>query len=133
MVAADRASPGRQQAREGVGGIALVDEFAVLGELDHVGGGHVLEEAFGGVGPAERKGQRRASENASAGIYVEGPQEYVLQAVGLLGGAVVVEQVFAIPGLGQLAIAAVSRRDLTMIQGIVVLSAVVVFAFSVMR
>lgn len=49
-----------------------------------------------------------------------------LQAVGLLGGSVVVEQVFAIPGLGQLAIAAVSRRDLSMIQGIVVLSAVVV-------
>ena len=49
-----------------------------------------------------------------------------LQAVALLGGSVVVEQVFAIPGLGQLAIAAVSRRDLSMIQGIVVLSAVVV-------
>ena len=51
-----------------------------------------------------------------------------LQAVGLLGGSVVVEQVFAIQGIGTLAITSVSRRDLSMIQGIVVLSAVVVVA-----
>jgi peptide/nickel transport system permease protein len=49
-----------------------------------------------------------------------------LQAVGLLGGSVVVEEVFAIQGVGSLAIASVSRRDLSMIQGIVVLSAVIV-------
>jgi peptide/nickel transport system permease protein len=49
-----------------------------------------------------------------------------LQVVALLGGAVVVEQVFAVQGIGTLAITAVSRRDITMIQGIVVLSAVVV-------
>jgi len=49
-----------------------------------------------------------------------------LQAVALLGGSVVVEQVFAIQGIGTLAITSVSRRDLSMIQGIVVLSAVVV-------
>lgn len=49
-----------------------------------------------------------------------------LQAVALLGGAVVVEQVFSIQGVGQLAISAVSRRDISMIQGVVVLSAVVV-------
>lgn len=49
-----------------------------------------------------------------------------LQAVALLGGSVVVEQVFAVPGVGSLAITAVSRRDISMMQGIVVLSAVVV-------
>lgn len=51
-----------------------------------------------------------------------------LQVVALLGGSVVIEQVFAIPGVGSLAINAVSRRDITMIQGVVVLSALIVVA-----
>jgi peptide/nickel transport system permease protein len=51
-----------------------------------------------------------------------------LQIVGLLGGAVIVEQVFAIPGIGNLAITSVSTRDMTVIQGIVVLTSLVVVA-----
>ena len=37
----------------------------------------------------------------------------------LLGGAVVVEQLFALPGLGRLLFDAVSQRDLLMVQGVV--------------
>lgn len=55
-----------------------------------------------------------------------------LQIVGLLGGAVIVEQVFAIPGVGNLAITSVSRRDMTMIQGIVVLTSLVVVAVNLL-
>lgn len=44
----------------------------------------------------------------------------------LLGGTVVVEQIFGIPGLGQLAITAVLQRDLPMVQGVVVVTAVMV-------
>nr|WP_228046676.1 ABC transporter permease [Saccharopolyspora sp. HNM0983] len=44
----------------------------------------------------------------------------------LLGGTVVVEQIFGIPGLGQLAIEAVLQRDLPMVQGVVVVTAVLV-------
>lgn len=44
----------------------------------------------------------------------------------LLGGTVVVEQIFGIPGLGQLALTSVLRRDLPMVQGVVVVSAVMV-------
>lgn len=44
----------------------------------------------------------------------------------MLSGAVIVEQVFGIPGLGQLAIRAVLDRDIPMIQGVVLVSAVVV-------
>jgi peptide/nickel transport system permease protein len=41
-------------------------------------------------------------------------------AVGnLLGGAVLVEQVFGLPGLGRLLVVSVSSRDLLMVQGIV--------------
>jgi len=44
----------------------------------------------------------------------------------LLGGALIVEQVFAINGLGSLAIAAVRQQDIPMIQGIVLVSVIVV-------
>jgi peptide/nickel transport system permease protein len=49
-----------------------------------------------------------------------------LQVSVLLGGSVIVEQVFGIPGLGQLAIRAVLERDIPMIQGVVVVTTVVV-------
>lgn len=48
-----------------------------------------------------------------------------LQVNYLLGGAIIVEQVFGLPGIGQLAINAVFQRDLPMIQGIVVMAVVV--------
>jgi peptide/nickel transport system permease protein len=46
--------------------------------------------------------------------------------VGLLGGAVVVEQVFAIPGLGQVAVSSTSQGDIPMVMGLVVATAVIV-------
>jgi len=39
----------------------------------------------------------------------------------LIGGAVVTESVFAIPGLGRLTIDAILRRDYPVIQGIVLM------------
>jgi len=49
-----------------------------------------------------------------------------LQAGSMLGGAVVVESVFSLPGLGRLALDAVTARDLNMLLGIVLMSAVLV-------
>jgi peptide/nickel transport system permease protein len=48
-----------------------------------------------------------------------------LQLAFLLGGVIVVEEVFAWPGLGQLAIQAVGARDYTVLQGTVLLLAVI--------
>jgi peptide/nickel transport system permease protein len=48
-----------------------------------------------------------------------------LQLATLLGGVIVVEEVFAWPGLGQLAIQAVGARDYTVLQGTVLLLAVI--------
>jgi peptide/nickel transport system permease protein len=48
----------------------------------------------------------------------------------LLGGAVVVENVFARPGIGRITLQAVSGRDLPLVQGVVTLSAVVFVAAS---
>jgi peptide/nickel transport system permease protein len=42
-----------------------------------------------------------------------------VQAVYLIGGAVVVEEVFALPGVGRLVVNAIHQRDYTMIQGAV--------------
>lgn len=46
----------------------------------------------------------------------------------LLGGALIVEQVFAINGIGSLAIAAVRQQDIPMVQGIVLVLVLVVMA-----
>lgn len=45
-----------------------------------------------------------------------------LQVNSLLGGTVIVEQVFGMPGIGQLAVASVFTRDLPMIQGVVIMA-----------
>ncbi len=42
-----------------------------------------------------------------------------LQLAALLVGTIIIEQVFALPGLGSLLLSAVSLRDLTLVQGIV--------------
>jgi peptide/nickel transport system permease protein len=49
-----------------------------------------------------------------------------LQAGGMLGGSVVIESVFAIPGLGRLAYEAVQGRDAALLMGIILFSAVLV-------
>lgn len=49
---------------------------------------------------------------------------------GLLGGAVIVEQIFGRPGLGSVTLAAITNRDLPLILGIVTLSAVAFALFA---
>lgn len=57
-----------------------------------------------------------------------GPALAVLavQFVGLLGGAVIVEQVFALPGIGQLTVSATQTGDIPVVMGIVVATAIIV-------
>ncbi len=50
------------------------------------------------------------------------------QITGLLGGALIVEQVFSINGLGTLAIGAVRQQDIPMIQGLVLVMVALVVA-----
>lgn len=49
-----------------------------------------------------------------------------LQFVGLLGGTVIVEQVFALPGIGFLAVQSTSRGDLPIILGVVIFTVIMV-------
>lgn len=46
-----------------------------------------------------------------------------LQLAYLIGGTVVIESIFALPGLGQLMLAAIGQRDYPMVQGCVLLQA----------
>jgi peptide/nickel transport system permease protein len=51
-----------------------------------------------------------------------------LQVVGLVVGAVLVEQLFSLPGLGRMLVSDVGRRDLTKVQGeLMTLTAIVLF------
>lgn len=47
-----------------------------------------------------------------------------LQLGGLLGGAVVTETVFALPGVGRLAVEAIQSRDIPVVQGVVLVLAI---------
>lgn len=57
-----------------------------------------------------------------------GPALAVLavQFIGLLGGAVIVEQIFALPGIGQLAVQSTGAGDIPIVMGLVVVTAVIV-------
>jgi len=49
-----------------------------------------------------------------------------LQAASMLGGSVVIESVFAVPGLGRLAQEAVASRDMPLLLGVILTSAIMV-------
>jgi peptide/nickel transport system permease protein len=55
-----------------------------------------------------------------------------LQVIYLIGGQAIIEQMFALPGVGRLAITAAYDRDLPVIQGIVVISAVVAITLNML-
>lgn len=50
---------------------------------------------------------------------------------GMLGGAIVIEQVFAFPGIGSLALTAVYTRDIPVVQGVVLIVAVIVTVINI--
>jgi peptide/nickel transport system permease protein len=55
-----------------------------------------------------------------------------LQFGSMLGGSIVVEGVFAMPGVGRLALEAVSQRDIPLLLGIMLISAAVVIAVNLL-
>ncbi len=49
-----------------------------------------------------------------------------LQFIGLLGGAVIIEYIFALPGLGSFAVTVSTQKDLPAVQGLVVVTVAIV-------
>jgi peptide/nickel transport system permease protein len=46
-----------------------------------------------------------------------------LQLAALLGGTVIIEQVYSLPGIGRVVISAINGRDYAVVQGVVVMMA----------
>lgn len=49
-----------------------------------------------------------------------------LQFVGMLGGVVIIEQIFAIPGMGSLSVQATAQKDIPAVMGVVTTMAIIV-------
>jgi len=103
---------------------ARVARTAVLDELekDYVRTGHAK-----GL-PMIRIVMRHLLRNAAIPVVTV----TALEIANLLAGAVIVETVFAWPGLGQLTIQAISARDFMLVQGIVLLGAVTAILLNLM-
>jgi peptide/nickel transport system permease protein len=88
---------------------------------------HELDQDY--VRTATAKGLRRRSvvfKHTAKNAAIPVVTVIGLQASYLFGGTVIIERIFGIPGLGQLAISAVYSRDIPVIQGVVLVSTVVV-------
>jgi peptide/nickel transport system permease protein len=100
--------------------IEIVEGFAAEIAGDRLGAGKVGVENGGESGLI-----RAADDGAVAWLKGQGRQ-----AGTMLGGSVVVESVFALPGLGRLAYESVVQRDLNTLLGIVFISAVLVIVIN---
>ncbi len=96
--------------------------MAVLARLTRAGMLDVLNEDF--IRTARAKGVRERSvlyRHALRNVLIPLVTVMGLQLGALLGGAVIIEQVFAWPGVGRLAVTAITARDYPIIQAVVLL------------
>ncbi|MGH3277928.1 MAG: ABC transporter permease [Trebonia sp.] len=61
-----------------------------------------------------------------------GVQVLALQAIALLGGAVIAEQIFAMPGIGSWAVSSAPQGDVPAVMGIFVVFALIVFSLNLL-
>jgi len=71
---------------------------------------------------------RRALRNASIPLVTV----VAFQVALLLGGVVIVEKIFGLPGLGSLVIDAVFSKDLPVVQGVVLVNAIIVLSLNLL-
>ncbi|MBO0985570.1 ABC transporter permease [Rathayibacter sp. SD072] len=104
-----------------IGGIAGVAQQVRGSVIDALRQDYVRTLRSRGI-PASRVVFQHVLRNAG------GPALAVLavQFIGLLGGAVIVEQIFAIPGLGQVAVTATTQGDIPLVMGLVLVTAIIV-------
>ncbi|MDQ2697505.1 MAG: ABC transporter permease [Actinomycetota bacterium] len=110
-----------------IGGVAAIAKQTRESMLDTLSRDYVDALRAQGI-PNRRVVVRHALRNASVPVItVVG-----LIFVGQLGGAVLVEQVFVLPGLGTLAITATTQHDLPIIQGVAVTFVLIVVAVNLL-
>lgn len=110
-----------------LGGIANVTQQIRGAVIDALRNDYVRTLRSRGI-PERRVILKHVLRNAS------GPALAVLAVifVGLLGGAVIVEQVFAIPGLGQVAVQATTQGDIPLVMGLLVATGAIVIVFNLL-
>jgi ABC-type dipeptide/oligopeptide/nickel transport system permease component len=100
--------------------LAIISRLTRSGMLDVLGREYVTTARAKGVPPWRVVGKHALTNALIPVVTVVG-----LQYGFLLGGAVVTETIFAWPGVGRLAITAILQRDYPVVQGCVLLVAVV--------
>jgi len=105
----------------GAGGIAIIARLTRASLLETLGSDYIRTARAKGV-PGAVVFVRHALRNALVPVITVIGLEFGT----LLGGAVITEQVFAIPGLGRLVVTAISGRDYPTLQGGVLVIAVMV-------
>jgi len=100
--------------------VAIISRLTRSGMLDVLGREYVTTARAKGVPPSRVVGKHALANALIPVVTVVG-----LQYGFLLGGAVVTETIFAWPGVGRLAITAILQRDYPVVQGCVLLVAVV--------
>lgn len=106
---------------------------AVLTRFVHVGLREALEQDY--IRTARAKGlpsrtvfYKHALRNGALGVFTVAG----LQLAQLLAGTIVVEQVFGLPGVGQLLLAGVLQRDLPLVQTLVMLIVILILMFNLL-
>jgi peptide/nickel transport system permease protein len=102
----------------GLGGSAILARQLRGSLVDVLDQDYVRTARAHGV-PERRIVNRYALKNAAAPALTI----FGIQFAYLLGGTVIIEQIFSIPGMGLYVLTAISRRDLPVIQGVVVVVA----------
>jgi peptide/nickel transport system permease protein len=98
-----------------IGGVATVAKQTRESMLDALAKDYIDALRAQGV-PESRIIFRHALRNAAVPVLTI----VALMFVGQLGGAIVIEQVFVLPGIGRLAIQATTQHDLPVVQGVAV-------------
>jgi peptide/nickel transport system permease protein len=93
----------------------------------------VMEQDY--IRTAEAKGLRRrvvVGKHALKNAAIPVVTVFGLQAAHLIGGAIVVEQVFGIPGLGTLALNSIIQRDFPLLQAFIIVTTVFVLVVNLL-
>lgn len=104
-----------------VGGVASTAQQVRSSLIDVLRKDYVRTLRSRGIGEREIIFKNVLRSASPPGLTVLG-----LQFVGLLGGTVIVEQVFALPGIGYLAVQSTTRGDLPIVLGVVLVTVVLV-------
>lgn len=104
-----------------IGGIAGTAQQVRSAMLDTMRQDFVRTLRSRGLSPQSIIYKHALRNAAGPGLSVLG-----LQFIGLLGGAVIIEKMFAIPGLGSLSVSSTTEGDIPVIMGVVMLIAIIV-------